>query len=443
MTSDKWYLDEGNSDYITEWEDDGGELDTQAQRHRDYHEGRRDLTSFRDSRSSQTTPRTVGATQGYHRFGNEPPNEYPTSQPHHPYYSGHIQYTTEPASEHKVPERNYRLDLPPDGYHPPRIILRSGPRNRTSAERGVNIPVNTVRQRGFQDLDQMIPNPILHGPYRGNRESRDYLDAASLAVGGNQRPQDGQLRQVMNNYDSSWQHESRPFRAPPSQPSSTQELYRCSPSNSPFQRRRLMQYPEEDDQEISDTSSHWHESTSTTHPRRRILARNDLRRHDSDPGGLNPFSRLTPRIARMNEPPPPTSNLRAPVSRHSPAMRVVNRNGYHMELRSLLDTGNKLGHLVSKSAIDEMDLWREVDRSSILTGTTLTGRLETLGSIDLDYYLGDNRNRFTDTFHIFDDRFYKNHDVLFSPGTENNNLVGMVTCEKHGETEDERTVEWE
>ncbi|CAG9954350.1 unnamed protein product [Clonostachys rosea f. rosea IK726] len=79
-----------------------------------------------------------------------------------------------------------------------------------------------------------------------------------------------------------------------------------------------------------------------------------------------------------------------------------------------------------------MDLWREVDRSSILTGTTLTGRLETLGSIDLDYYLGDNRNRFTDTFHIFDDRFYKNHDVLFSPGTENNNLVGMTREQWNG-----------
>ncbi|CAH0014473.1 unnamed protein product [Clonostachys rhizophaga] len=114
-----------------------------------------------------------------------------------------------------------------------------------------------------------------------------------------------------------------------------------------------------------------------------------------------------------------------------------------MELRSLLDTGNKLGHLVSKSAIDEMGLWPEVNRNNIRTGTTLTGRLETLGSIDLDYYLGDNRNCFTDTFHIFDDWFYKNHDVLFSPGTENNNLVGMVAFDKHGETEDERTMEWE
>ncbi|CAH0058355.1 unnamed protein product [Clonostachys solani] len=97
-----------------------------------------------------------------------------------------------------------------------------------------------------------------------------------------------------------------------------------------------------------------------------------------------------------------------------------------MEVSSLHDTGNQLGHLVSESAINDLNLWGEVNRNIIRTGTTLAGRLKTLGSIDLDYYVGDNRNCLTDTFHVFDDYYYKDHDILFSPGAEDNHSVGMT-----------------
>lgn len=225
---------------------------------------------------------------------------------------------------------------------------------------------------GVHHRDHVRPNPVRQGLYRGNRGSREYLDASSLEVGGNRRAQYEQPRRGVRNYDSPWQQESRPFRALPSQPPSMQEPYGYSSSNSPFQRRGLRQYPGEDDEEISNTSSHWHESTPVPHPHRPILPRDDSGRYDSNPKEHNPFSRVPPRIPIMNEPLPPALSSRASVSRDSPAIKAVDRDGRHREVRSLLDTGNKLGHLVSNSTIDDLKLWSEVNPNIIRAGTTLT-----------------------------------------------------------------------
>ncbi|CAI6030403.1 unnamed protein product, partial [Clonostachys chloroleuca] len=44
----------------------------------------------------------------------------------------------------------------------------------------------------------------------------------------------------------------------------------------------------------------------------------------------------------------------------------------------------------------------------------------------------DDRNYRTDTFHIFDDYYYKNHDILFSLGTEDSNPVAMTREQRNG-----------
>ncbi|VUC29069.1 unnamed protein product [Clonostachys rosea] len=198
------------------------------------------------------------------------------------------------------------------------------------------------------------------------------------------------------------------------------------------QSRTLRQYPEEDNEESDDASSQWRESTPTTHPRRPILRREYLSRHDSDPRARNPFSRETPQVSGVNGPTPQASNSRIPTSTDTQTIRVMDRDRNLIEVRSLIDNGNKLGHLVSNSTIDELGLWYKVNQNNTLTGTTLAGRLNTLGSINLDYYHVNDGSRCTATFHVFDDRFYRNHDILFSLGGENDNSVAMTKDQWNG-----------